>query len=226
MTAFARSTITFTDKMASGFVKFLIFYAMLCCHVVRTIGHVPSCGDAERAAGRCARPWAAGAVDVFVFASMSGDPRESRGNAPVYAARNVSALDASFAVPVPAAVRTRGGAVLHAHVFVAPPRRNATWEPRNDTTLASSAYCVGSVELTRPAKVASRRDRPRSLLEGEREERGSTRERNSQLQRLLARPFSTRFGSFLDERSSLGTVSKRGCFFRTRARGTLTLKRR
>ena len=170
MTAFARSTITFTDKMASGFVKFLIFYAMLCCHVVRTIGHVPSCGDAERAAGRCARPWAAGAVDVFVFASMSGDPKESRGKAPVYAARNVTTLDASFAVPVPAAVRTRGGAVLHAHVFVAPPRHNATWEPRNDTTLASSAYCVGSVELTRPAKVASRRDRPRSLLEGEREE--------------------------------------------------------
>ena len=29
---------------------------------------------------------------------------------------------------------------------------------------------------------------------------GSKRERNSQLQRLRSRPFSTRFGSFLDER--------------------------
>ena len=56
---------------------------------------------------------------------------------------------------------------------------------------------------------------------------GRKRERNSQLQRLRSRPFSTRFGCFLDERSSLGTVSKRGCFFfGTRVRGTLTLKRR
>ena len=45
--------------------------------------------------------------------------------------------------------------------------------------------------------------------------------RNSQLQRLLSRPFSTRFGRFLDERSSLGTVSKRGCLFQNaRARNT------
>ena len=30
--------------------------------------------------------------------------------------------------------------------------------------------------------------------------------------RLVSRSFSTRFGSFLDERSSLGANSKRGCF--------------
>ena len=36
--------------------------------------------------------------------------------------------------------------------------------------------------------------------------------RNSQLWRLVSRSFSTRFGSFLDERSSLGANSKRGCF--------------
>ncbi|KAK7236292.1 hypothetical protein SO694_0006115 [Aureococcus anophagefferens] len=47
------------------------------------------------------------------------------------------------------------------------------------------------------------------------------RVRNSQLHRLLSRPFSTRFGRFLDERSSLGTVSKRGCVSRNaRARNT------
>ena len=50
---------------------------------------------------------------------------------------------------------------------------------------------------------------------------GSKRVRNSQLWRLLSRSFSTRFGSFLDGRSSLGTVSTRGCFFRNaRARNT------
>ena len=41
---------------------------------------------------------------------------------------------------------------------------------------------------------------------------GRKRVRNSQLWRLISRSFSTRFGSFLDERSSLGTSSKRGCF--------------
>ena len=50
---------------------------------------------------------------------------------------------------------------------------------------------------------------------------GGTRERRSQLQRLLSRPFFTRFGWFLDGRSSLGALSKRGCFFRNaRARNT------
>ena len=55
----------------------------------------------------------------------------------------------------------------------------------------------------------------------DRDKQGGKRVRNSQLQRLLARPFPTRFGSFLDERSSLGTVSKRACFSRNaRARNT------
>jgi len=50
--------------------------------------------------------------------------------------------------------------------------------------------------------------------------------RDAQLQRLLARSFPTRFGWFLDERSSLATVSKRGCVWGTRARGIRTSKRR
>ena len=42
---------------------------------------------------------------------------------------------------------------------------------------------------------------------------GGKRVRNFQLRRrLISRSFSTRFGSFLDERSSLGANSKRGCF--------------
>ncbi|KAK7254806.1 NADH dehydrogenase ubiquinone iron-sulfur protein [Aureococcus anophagefferens] len=154
MTAFARSTITFTDKMASGFVKFLIFYAMLCCHVVRTIGHVPSCGDAERAAGRCARAPGRGRRRRLRLRVHVRRPQGVAGKAPVYAARNVTTLDASFAVPVPAAVRTRGGAVLHASA-ASSSRRAAERGvgAENDTTLAASAYCVGSVELTRPAKL-------------------------------------------------------------------------
>ena len=79
MTAFARSTITFTDKMASGFVKFLIFYAMLCCHVVRTIGHVPSCGDAERAAGRTLNSPVPAGIRDFPARHLGYDRRQRRG---------------------------------------------------------------------------------------------------------------------------------------------------
>ena len=50
---------------------------------------------------------------------------------------------------------------------------------------------------------------------------GRKRVRNVQLWRLISRSISTRFGYFLDERSSLGALSKRGCFFRNaRARNT------
>ena len=41
---------------------------------------------------------------------------------------------------------------------------------------------------------------------------GGTRVRRAQLWRLLSRSFSTRFGEFLDGRSSLGALSKRGSF--------------
>ena len=41
---------------------------------------------------------------------------------------------------------------------------------------------------------------------------GRKRVRHFQLWRLVSRSFSTRFGSFSDERSSLGANSKRGCF--------------
>jgi hypothetical protein len=56
---------------------------------------------------------------------------------------------------------------------------------------------------------------------------GGKRVRNSKLQRLQSRSFPTRFGCFLDERSSLGAFSKRGSFFgNARARETRTWKRR
>ena len=89
----------------------------------------------------------------------------------------------------------------------------------------------GSVHDARDVAAAVRRalEDPRRAADavGRSPRRGSKRERTSQLQRLTSRPFSTRFGWFLDERSSLGTVSKRGCFYQNaRARGTLTLKRR
>ena len=59
----------------------------------------------------------------------------------------------------------------------------------------------------RPARrvEATAADRARVVL-------GRKRVRNSQLWRLVSRSISTRFGSFLDERSSLGANSKRGCF--------------
>ena len=44
------------------------------------------------------------------------------------------------------------------------------------------------------------------------------RARRAQLQRLRSRPVSARFGRFLDERSSLGALSKRGCVSPERAR--------
>ena len=166
MTSMARSTVQFTDKMASGFVKFLFLYAVLCVHVVRTIGRVPSCSEAARRENRCAAPWlpVRGGVDVFVFSSLSGDPNESRGTAPIFASRNATTADMSFPVPIPEVVRTRG-APLVAHVFVAPARAGEGWDPLNDTTLAATAHCVGSLQLTRPARVASAREKPRKLLE-------------------------------------------------------------
>ena len=57
---------------------------------------------------------------------------------------------------------------------------------------------------------------------------GATRARDApDFKRLRARPSSTRFGSCLDERSSLGTASTRGRWLPgTRARGTLASERR
>ena len=66
-----------------------------------------------------------------------------------------------------------------------------------------------------PPRRAGALPRPRGRDDG-RDPRGGKRARTSQLQRLLSRSFSTRFGWFLDERSSLGTVSKHGCGFRNK----------
>ena len=52
-----------------------------------------------------------------------------------------------------------------------------------------------------------------SFLDHVARERGK-RARRARLQRLRPRPLSARFGRFLDERSSLGTASERGCFLR------------
>ena len=78
----------------------------------------------------------------------------------------------------------------HTHLLVAAVHRDQErhWSPEELSALREKRFAG----IRQAAEAA--RAKFDALTEKQRKHQGSTRERNSQLQRLISRPFSTRFG--------------------------------
>ena len=75
--------------------------------------------------------------------------------------------------------------------LAAAQREHAAEEERSDAALDALKE---SLETCEAAAASLRDDASKLDVAVDRARQGSTRERNSQLQRLISRPFSTRFG--------------------------------
>jgi len=157
MTQIARTTIKFTDKVASYTLKFMVFYAVLCVYVLNQLNSLPRCSRGRRCATPMLDPTQ---VDVLIHASLSGDVDTTV--APTYVARNASGNSFDATIPLNEDVR-KGGAPLTAHVFLLPSRQG-DWDWANDTSALSKAFFVGSAPLTVLRRVTSQRMKPRKLL--------------------------------------------------------------